>query len=64
MKPREAKEKAQDYLMQALGSAFYYLDDDRALSEEDREAIRLQMNKQFERVETLFGFVAGSHAKG
>lgn len=57
----EAKNKAQDLLMQAMQVAYHYLEDPDL---EDKEAIRAVIDVQFERVEELFGYDVGSWGKG
>lgn len=52
----EVKHSAQDALMSAMQIAF-----DRG---EDDPAIREEMDKQFQRVEKLFGYVPGSFNRG
>lgn len=56
----ELKQTAQNELVSAMQVAFNSVTD----SEEDSPALVEEMNKQFERVEKLFGYVPGSWNRG
>lgn len=52
----DLKHKAQDYLMSGMQTAFYRIGDDSSLTERQKSAIRSEAEKQFRRVERLFGY--------
>lgn len=65
----QRREKAQDILMRALGTAFYSIEDRMSreaneVDEADVDAMAKEMSKQMERVERLFGYEPKSWPRG
>ena len=68
MKKAEIKEKAHEELMTAMQVAFHsvgdYHDGSYIEDEKERAIILKEMEKQFCRVEKLFGYIPGSWQRG
>jgi cytochrome c556 len=64
MTKTELKQKAQDMLLAAIGTAFYADASSLGISEEERDALMAEMSKQMERIEGLFGYKKNSWLRG
>lgn len=64
MTKRELKMVAQDRILTAISGAFYSVSDDPDLNAKDREAVIDELDRQFRRVEKLFGYEPGSWLRG
>ena len=57
MTKTELKMQAQEALLYYMGAAFYALNDGSSdVNEQDREAYRKILNREYKRVQRLFGF--------
>lgn len=56
MTKTEAKQKAQDLLLNAMESAYYPTAEDIGVTERTREKIMEQVGEQTKRVRKLFGY--------
>jgi hypothetical protein len=64
MTKTELKQEAQDALMQSMTAAFYAINDNDDMTEEQREALYAAADEQMRRVEKLFGYEPGSWLRG
>ena len=56
MNKTEIKELAQDLILQQIPNAYYHVDDDESISQEDRMALDKAIQLQSDRVARLFGY--------
>ena len=65
MNKTDAKHRAQDELLSAMGVAFMRIHEDSTdMSDEERQLVLEKMDQQMLRVEKLFGYVPGSWTRG
>ena len=56
MNKTEIKELAQDLILEQMTNAYYHVDDDESISQEDRMALDKAIRLQSNRVARLFGY--------
>ena len=56
MNKTEIKELAQDLILEQMTNAYYHVDDDESISQEDRMALDKAIRFQSNRVARLFGY--------
>ncbi len=64
MNKTEIKHAAQDALMHGMTAAFYAINDNDDLTEEQKAALHAAADEQMKRVEKLFGYEPGSWIRG
>jgi len=58
------KHAAQDEIMAAIVGAYYRVGDDTTLTDDERDTLLQEIDRQHKRIEKLFGFEPGSCGRG